>query len=128
VIDIFVIDDDDAVGCAMMRLIQSTGLAAQYERDPVNALSLMASDPPKLVLLDWRMPKISGGEVLRLMRRNPRLKSVKVIVFSADEVETLAIEAGASDFVNKGTVDAAALMTLIASHVDHIRPSNLPPS
>jgi CheY-like chemotaxis protein len=71
-----------------------------------------------MVVLDWRMPVMHGGEVLQSMRRDARLKKVKVMVLSADDVHTSAIEAGATDFMNKAVIDIPTLTTKILGHVE----------
>jgi len=44
--------------------------------------------PPDLVLLDWNLPKVSGGEVLRALKTSEQLRTVPVLVFSASQEET----------------------------------------
>lgn len=55
------------------------------------------------VLLDIIMPGGPDGiEILRYMRQDPRFKNIPVIVLSTDDTQkTIAIEAGANDFINK---------------------------
>lgn len=59
---------------------------------------------PSLVLLDWKMPGLSGMDVLQWMRAQPGLKHVVVIVLSglADRVSRhKALEMGANSFIEK---------------------------
>ena len=42
---------------------------------------------PNLILLDWNLPKIDGGEVLRRIKQHPRLLRIPVLVFSSSEAE-----------------------------------------
>ena len=42
---------------------------------------------PNLILLDWNLPKIDGGEVLRRIKRHPRLRRIPVLVFSSSEAD-----------------------------------------
>ena len=55
------------------------------------------------VLLDIIMPGGPDGiEILRYLRQDPRFKNIPVIVLSTDDTQkTIAIEAGANDFINK---------------------------
>ena len=42
---------------------------------------------PNLILLDWNLPKIDGGEVLRRIKQHPRLLRIPVLVFSSSEAD-----------------------------------------
>lgn len=69
----------------------------QYaERDP--------NSPPQVVLLDLRLPKISGLEVLRALRENPRTKAQPVVILTSSDMEqdiAQAYEMGVNSFVTK---------------------------
>jgi DNA-binding response OmpR family regulator len=68
--------------------------------------------PPHLILLDIGLPDIDGLQVLRLIRDDPRLARVPVIVVSADTSEDrvdAALTGGASDFLAK-PLDLHALL------------------
>jgi diguanylate cyclase (GGDEF)-like protein/PAS domain S-box-containing protein len=69
-----------------------------------HALSLIAQEPPDLVLLDVMMPGIDGLETLRRLRAAPWGKETPVILVTADErteTQILGLELGADDFVTK---------------------------
>jgi chemotaxis family two-component system response regulator Rcp1 len=59
---------------------------------------------PNLILLDWNLPKIDGGEVLRRIKQHPRLLRIPVLVFSsseADEDINAAYDNHANGFITK---------------------------
>jgi CheY-like chemotaxis protein len=59
---------------------------------------------PDLVLLDWNLPKVSGRDVLRLVKANAELRTLPVLVFSAsqaDEDVRAAYEDHANGYVCK---------------------------
>jgi putative two-component system response regulator len=57
---------------------------------------------PKLILLDVRMPEMTGPQMFELMKTNERLKRIPVIFITADnDSESELLAAGAVDFVNK---------------------------
>ncbi len=62
--------------------------------------------PPALVLLDWRLPRVSGSEVLHAIRADPALKLIPVLILttsgSARDVEE-AYSLGANCFLTKPT-------------------------
>lgn len=59
---------------------------------------------PDLILLDWNLPKMSGQEVLSIIKSDPDLKTIPVIVFSNSEADKDIIEAyslHANSFITK---------------------------
>ena len=61
-------------------------------------------EPPDLILVDWMMPKLSGIEVCRALRNDPRTAHIPVILLTAKaqpaEVER-GLAAGADDYIVK---------------------------
>jgi CheY-like chemotaxis protein len=75
---------------------------------------IQAEDPPELVLLDFMMPGMDGGEVLRRVRQQPRLNRVRVVVFSAlndPAVRDYLLARGAQGFWTKASFDYHNLAT-----------------
>jgi two-component system response regulator len=74
-------------------------------RDGEEALNILKNeDPPALVLLDLKLPRLSGIDVLMAIRDDSRLKTVPVVVLtSSDETTDLAAcyELGCNAFVRK---------------------------
>jgi CheY-like chemotaxis protein len=59
---------------------------------------------PDLIILDWNLPKKSGREVLSIIKSDPDIKTIPVIVFSDSEAETDVIDAyslHANSFITK---------------------------
>jgi len=70
----------------------------------VEALEIVAGDPPDLILLDVMMPKMSGFEVCRRIKSNPKTTDIPVIMVTAlnefGDIER-GIDSGTDDFVSK---------------------------
>jgi AraC-like DNA-binding protein len=78
--------DDDPQACAVYQALLTRHLpayAVQVANDGASALELMASDVPRLVILDLVMPNLGGSEVLDRMRADPRLRHVPVMILSS---------------------------------------------
>lgn len=85
--------------------------------DGASCLEIASRDAPDLILLDLMLPDISGLTVLQKLRSNPNLKSVPVVMFSANhtcEARIEAFQAGADDFLAK-PIDDQTLLARIRS-------------
>lgn len=94
-LNILVVEDNRAdadLFCELMRgqinwdlaVVQDGEMAVNYitNQGPYNTAST-----PDLILLDLNLPKISGREVLRIVKRDERLKRIPVIVFTSSGAE-----------------------------------------
>jgi len=97
-----VIEDDRAVQRALARLLESEGYSVESSFDGITGLESFKAAPPSLVILDLRLPGMSGRELCRGMKE--AVPSLPIIVLSAasdvsDKV--LLLELGADDYVTK---------------------------
>jgi len=101
---ILIVDDhEDNVELLRARL-ESWGFETLSARDGVEALAVIESKLPDLVLLDIMMPKIDGIEVARRVKNNPDLPFIPIIMQTAldsTENKVEGLEAGADDYITK---------------------------
>lgn len=70
--------------------------------DGLQAVNLLKDNLPDLMVLDIRMPRMTGIEVIEYMKSDPATSSIPIIVLSGDEHERKkALSLGASDFISK---------------------------
>ena len=81
---ILVVDDDPDVRSALCEVLTAARYAVSTAADGREALGIMRTRLPDLVILDLRMPRKSGWEVVNEMQVHPFLAGVPVIVLSAD--------------------------------------------
>jgi len=99
---ILVVEDDRAVQKALTRLFQSEDYDVEITTDGKAGLQAFRSSVPSAVILDLRLPGISGNDLCREIKREA--PSVPVIVLSAKTDVTdkvLLLELGADDYVTK---------------------------
>jgi two-component system phosphate regulon response regulator PhoB len=101
---ILVIDDEpDLLELVRLNLDQA-GYRVETAETGGEALELVRSSPPDLIVLDLMLPDISGTEVCRQIRSDPDLARIPVIMLTAkaDEVDrVVGFELGADDYVTK---------------------------
>jgi len=101
-----VVDDSRAVRMILGRTLKELGFTVHEAGNGKEALALMKTEREgmSLVLADWNMPEMNGLELLRLLRADPTLASL-VVVMVTTETEigqmTAALEAGANEYVMK---------------------------
>jgi DNA-binding NtrC family response regulator len=99
---ILVIDDEAALGENIQRMLRLPGTTVSVCVDPVKGLAECLANPPDLVLLDVRMPGMSGEEVFaRLHEAHPGLPIVFLTAFGSVEGAVLAMRNGAFDYLQK---------------------------
>jgi CheY-like chemotaxis protein len=79
-----VVDDDAEVRSVLREFLGSEGFVVHTARDGQHALIVLSRiDPPDLILLDYKMPVMDGKQFLSLLRRDPKVQSIPVVILSA---------------------------------------------
>ena len=97
--------DDGVDGRHLLRsMLVPAGFAVQEAADGVEALDVIATWQPELVLMDWRMPVLDGLEATRRLRADHSLPQPRVVLLTASAFggeRQQAQAAGADDFLHK---------------------------
>jgi CheY-like chemotaxis protein len=98
---ILVVDDKPQNHRLIEALLAPYGYAIASAASGEEAIRIVASDPPDLMLLDVVMPGMSGYEVCRWVRANDPTRVLPIVMVTAnpDQDKVAAIDAGADDFV-----------------------------
>jgi chemosensory pili system protein ChpA (sensor histidine kinase/response regulator) len=80
---IMVVDDSVTVRKVTTRLLERNGYAVVQAKDGVDAMSKLEDVHPDLMLLDIEMPRMDGFEVATLVRHNPRLSYLPIIMITS---------------------------------------------
>jgi len=98
---ILVVEDEESFIEALTVGLKREGFRVQVARDGVDALSLFEAVHPDLVLLDVMLPRISGIDVCRDIRRQSRVPIIMVSAKTAEIDMVVGLEVGADDYVSK---------------------------
>ena len=111
---------DDEVGLLAMTLLRlnKMGYDAFGGVNGQEALDLTRQRMPDLILLDKLMPKLNGDEVLKILKKDEKLRSIPVILISAavEDLEERARESGAVGFLFK-PCETSELLDMIKKHI-----------
>ena len=99
---ILVVDDDPDVRMATRDFLTSKGHEVTLAADGVQALELLATVKPDVVLLDVAMPEMDGMETLRrIVSGHPNLPVIMVTANADIEITSKVLRLGAADYVPK---------------------------
>jgi len=101
-----VVDDSKTIRIIIRRILIELGYEVCEAGNGVEALKVIEplKAEVKLVLADWNMPEMNGLELLKRLRQDPELASLKVIMVTTEtEMSQMvsALEAGANEYVMK---------------------------
>jgi two-component system, cell cycle response regulator len=110
--------DDVATNRIVMKVkLAAAGYSPMLAADGAACIALALRDHPDLILLDLMLPDMSGLDVLARLRREPSLRHVPVVMFSASQdqaARSAAFRAGADEFLAK-PIDDQTLLARIRS-------------
>jgi len=99
---ILVVEDDRPVQKALKRLFESEGFAVDIKADGKSALEAFRSAAPSAIVLDLRLPAISGRDVCQeIKQQTPSLPIIILSAASDVSDKVLLLELGADDYVTK---------------------------
>ena len=101
---ILIVEDEPDIRDLIKFTLEFAGHEVRVANNGEEALKLARVDTPDLVLMDVRMPKMTGYEACKAMKADPKLQNVPVVFLSAkgQEVEVQAgLDVGAVDYILK---------------------------
>jgi len=111
--NILIVDDDPAQRELLKGFLENQGYSTLSAPDGHEAIRLFEREPVHLVLLDQRMPGLSGDAVLEKMKgMNPKVRVIMITAFGDVDTAVAAMKLGAADFLEK-PVDLSVLLKMI---------------
>ena len=118
---ILLVEDDDSLAGVYQTRLQAEGFDVKRVPNGEDALSVALEYRPDLILLDVMMPKVSGFDVLDILRNTPETANMKVIMLTAlsqDSDKQRASQLGADDYLVKSQVVIADVVDRIKHHLN----------
>ena len=98
---LLIVDDDESHRTLLADFLEQLGYRTRQAKDGREALDMMEEELPQAVLLDLRMPVMSGWGLLDALKKMPRAKNLPIIIISAYGFEWEAELVGASGYISK---------------------------
>ncbi len=117
---ILLVEDDDSLASVYETRLQAEDFDVKRVPNGEEALSTALAYKPDLILLDVMMPKVSGFDVLDILRNTPETANVRVIMLTAlsqDSDKQKAQSMGVNDYLVKSQVVIADVVERIKHHL-----------
>ncbi|HVU20055.1 MAG TPA: response regulator transcription factor, partial [Rhizomicrobium sp.] len=99
--NIALVDDDKNILASVSMLLEQEGYHIRTFSDGASALSALTATPPDLVILDIKMPRMDGLELLRRLRQSGDLPVILLTSKDEEIDELMGLNAGADDYIRK---------------------------
>ncbi|WP_025899457.1 phosphate regulon transcriptional regulator PhoB [Sneathiella glossodoripedis] len=102
--NILIVEDEPSMVELLRYNLESEGFQVSSASDGEEAMLSIQEQTPDMVLLDWMLPKLSGIEICRRIRRDQDFRNLPVIMITARAEETdrvRGLDVGADDYVSK---------------------------
>ncbi len=114
---ILLVEDDESLASVYVERFEAEGFEVKHVANGEDALTSAIEFKPELILLDVMMPKISGFDVLDILRNTPETANVHIVMLTAlsqEKDKEKAKQLGVDDYLVKSQV-------VIADVVDRVR-------
>jgi len=100
--DVLVIDDDESICEGCRQTLEEEGLLAAIARDGLQGLKLVEDTHPRVVLVDLKMPGMTGQEVIaKISEIDPSIVSIIITGYGSIDAAVETMKMGAFDFLTK---------------------------
>lgn len=119
---IMLVEDDDSLREIYSIRLTAEGYQIVMAHDGEEALAVAVKERPDLIITDAMMPKISGFDMLDILRSTPEMKDIKVIIMTAlssDEQRARGESLGANRYLVKSQVGIEDVINVVHEVLDN---------
>lgn len=124
---VIVVEDENFLSKILAERLEDEGFGrVDVAGNGEEALEKIKANPPSIVLLDMILPKLNGFEVLQIIKKDPKLKDIPVLVLSnlgQDQDIEQAKKFGAADYLVKSNFSLQKVMSKIYSILEPSSPN-----
>ena len=117
---ILVVDDEITTRATLKaRLGKKEGYAVHEAKNGSEAIEIAFSKVPSIIILDWKMPDLTGIEVLKALRAKEETKNIPVLMLTSKNLVSdveLAFEMGAVEYLSK-PLDLKVISEKVATYM-----------
>ncbi len=120
---VLLVEDDPLMSDLYKAILTNGGIEVTHVSSGKAALATLKKLRPDLVVLDMMMPEMSGVDVLKKMRSQPKLADIPVVVssnFADGDHEKVALAAGATKYILKSAYLPAAFLAFIRETLEEL--------
>jgi two-component system response regulator ChvI len=99
--NIALVDDDRNILTSVSMALEAEGFVVTTHADSEEALAALTRTPPDLAVLDIKMPKMDGFELLKRIRESSQLPVIFLTSKDGEEDEVTGLQLGADDYIKK---------------------------
>lgn len=100
-LSVLVVDDVEDAREMYRRFLDFHGMRVVTAPDGLAALQAVSVEAPDVIVLDLAMPRVSGWEAIRTLKRRARTRTIPIIALSGQGTRESALNAGADSFLEK---------------------------
>ncbi len=112
---VLVVDDEPGIRDVLVQVLTEEGYGATCARNGREALAAILADPPLLILLDFQMPVMDGGELLDALEIAHSIVPV-VLLSATGNIQAATVRYHAAGYLAK-PFDLDELLAMISSHL-----------
>jgi two-component system phosphate regulon response regulator PhoB len=118
---VIVIDDEPFILMMIEDKLKKANINVITLRESKNALEVIRKEAPDLIILDWMMPELSGIELCRMLKTDPKLKFIPIFMLTAkgqDSDEQLGLQCGVERYITK-PFSPKSLLEMVQETIGH---------
>ena len=109
---ILIVEDEESYRSLLQRTLKRAGFEPVFAVDGEEGIAMVEKESPDMVILDWNLPKLNGGQVARWIRKNSKFNHIPILILTIrnrPEEQVIGFESGADDYLAKPYTPAELL-------------------